>query len=229
MTDLIAIERPREVPGAAAPGTSVGPLTPHLYAPDAVRPLRAKEHFLKADTLVELHSHPWPQLTFSTRGVIRLSTQDGSYIVPPSRALWVPADVPHSITLIEDAELRTVYLHAWLGPNWERCEVLEISPLLRALMLALDTTPDGLPAADVQAAQRERWIAPLLVNELERATQIRIDVPLPNNPRLRQLCETLLRAPAGRATLAERAAARGASDRAVARLCQSEKGTICRQ
>ncbi|MET0540750.1 MAG: helix-turn-helix transcriptional regulator [Variovorax sp.] len=214
---------------AHAPTNSVGPLTPHLYAPDAVRPLRAKEHFLKADTLVELHQHPWPQLTFSTRGVIRLSTEDGSYIVPPSRALWVPANMPHSITLIEDAELRTVYLHGWIAPNWERCEVLEISRLLRALMLALDTTPDGLPPADPHAAQRERWIAPLLVDELERATQIRIDVPLPANKRLRQLCETMLRAPASRATLAERAHAIGASERTVARMFREQLGMSWQQ
>ncbi|WP_194273976.1 AraC family transcriptional regulator [Variovorax paradoxus] len=212
-----------------APTTSVGPLTPHLYAPDAVRPLRAKEHFLSADTLVELHEHPWPQLTFSTRGVIRLSTQDGSYIVPPSRALWVPANMQHSITLIEDAELRTVYLHAWIAPTWEKCEVLEISPLLRALMLALDTTPDGLPPADPHAPQRERMIAPLLVDEVERATQIRIDVPLPSDKRLRQLCETLLRNPADRATLAERAAAIGASERTVARLFRDQLGMSWQQ
>jgi AraC-like DNA-binding protein len=211
------------------PTKTVGPLTPHLYAPDALRPLRAKEHFLGADTFVELHTHPWPQLTFSTRGVIRLSTEDGSYIVPPSRALWVPADVPHSVTLIEDAELRTVYLHSWLGPVWERCEVLEISPLLRALMLALDTTPDGLPPADAHAAQRERWIAPLLVDELERATQIRIDVPLPADKRLRQLCEALLRNPANRATLAERAQAIGASERTVARLFRDQLGMSWQQ
>ncbi|MDR6535016.1 helix-turn-helix transcriptional regulator [Variovorax soli] len=216
-------------PEGAAPTQVVGPLTPHLYAPDALRPLRAKEHFLKADSFVELHTHPWPQLTFSTRGVIRLSTEDGSYIVPPSRALWVPADMAHSITLIEDAELRTVYLHSWLGPGWEKCEVLEISPLLRALMLALDTTPDGLPPADPHAAQRERWIAPLLVDELERATQIRIDVPLPADKRLRQLCETLLRNPAGRATLAERAEAIGASERTVARLFRDQLGTSWQQ
>lgn len=217
---------------AAATGTaarSVGPLTPHLYAPDAMRPLRAKEHFLSADTQVELHTHPWPQLTFSTRGVIRLSTADGTWIVPPSRALWVPADMPHSTTLIEDADLRTVYLHPWLGPDWLRCEVLEISPLLRALLLALDTTPDGRPSADAQAAQRERWIAPLLINELERATQIRIDVPLPQHPRLRQLCEALLRQPAGRATLAERAAAIGASERTAARLFQTHLGMSWQQ
>lgn len=213
----------------AAPAHSVGPLTPHLYAPDAVRPLRAKEHFLTADTRVELHEHPWPQLTFSTRGVIRLSTQDGSYIVPPSRALWVPANMPHSITLIEDAELRTVYLHAWIAPTWEKCEVLEISPLLRALMLALDTTPDGLPPADPHAPQRERMIAPLLVDELERATQIRIDVPLPTDKRLRQLCEALLRNPADRATLAERAAGIGASERTVARLFRDQLGMSWQQ
>ncbi|RZL92885.1 MAG: AraC family transcriptional regulator [Variovorax sp.] len=214
---------------AAAPSLSVGPLTPHLYAPDAVRPLRAKEHFLKADTLVELHEHPWPQLTFSTRGVIRLSTEDGSYIVPPSRALWVPADMPHSITLIEDAELRTVYLHGWIAPSWEKCEVLEISPLLRALMLALDTTPDGLPPRDPEAPARERMIAPLLTSELERATQIRIDVPLPADKRLRQLCEAMLRNPAHRATLAERAAAIGASERTVARMFQDQLGMSWQQ
>ena len=208
---------------------SVGPLTPHLFVPDAVRPLRAKEHFLAGDTQVELHMHPWPQLTFSTRGVIRLSTADGTWIVPPSRALWVPAEVPHSINLIEDAELRTVYLHRWLGPSWTRCEVLEISPLLRALLLALDTTPDGRPPADAEASQRERWIAPLLVNELERATQIRIDVPLPQDKRLRQLCEALLRNPADRATLAERAAAIGASERTVARLFRGHMGMSWQQ
>lgn len=213
----------------SAPTNSVGPLTPHLYAPDAVRPLRAKEHFLQADTLVELHQHPWPQLTFSTLGVIRLSTEDGSYIVPPSRALWVPANMPHSITLIEYAELRTIYLHNWIAPDWERCEVLEISPLLRALMLALDTTPDGLPPGDPEAAQRERWIAPLLVSELERATQIRIDVPLPADKRLRQLCESLLRNPAQRATLAERAATIGASERTVARMFRQQLGMSWQQ
>ena len=228
--DTAAPPPARSARGAvAAPAHSVGPLTPHLYAPDAVRPLRAKEHFLTADTRVELHEHPWPQLTFSTRGVIRLSTQDGSYIVPPSRALWVPANMPHSITLIEDAELRTVYLHAWIAPTWEKCEVLEISPLLRALMLALDTTPDGLPPADPHAPQRERMIAPLLVDELERATQIRIDVPLPTDKRLRQLCEALLRNPADRATLAERAAGIGASERTVARLFRDQLGMSWQQ
>ena len=218
------------MPSTLQPATRVGPLTPHLYVPDAVRPLRAKEHFLKADTLVELHSHPWPQLTFSTRGVVRLSTEGGSYIVPPSRALWIPADMAHSITLIEDAELRTIYLHAWLAPPWSQCEVLEISPLMRALMLALDTTPDHhtLPP-DPHVAQRERWIAPLLIDELERATQIRIDVPLPSEKRLRALCEALLRNPADRTTLARRAAAIGASERTVARLFQDQLGMSWQQ
>jgi len=220
--------RPAPAP-LPTPVHSVQSLTPHLFAPDAVRPLRAKEHFLKADTQVELHTHPWPQLTFSTRGVIRLSTQDGSYIVPPSRALWVPANMPHSINLIEDAELRTVYVHSWMAPTWENCEVLEISPLLRALMLALDTTPDGQPPADPHAAQRERWIAPLLIDELERATQIRIDVPLPADKRLRQLCESLLRAPASRATLAERAETIGASERTVARMFRDQLGMSWQQ
>ena len=73
------------------------------------------------------------------------------------------------------------------------------------------------------------WIAPLLVDELERATQIRIDVPLPADKRLRQLCETLLRNPAGRATLAERAQTIGASERTVARLFRDQLGMSWQQ
>jgi AraC-like DNA-binding protein len=216
------------MPSTAAPAARAEP-APHRYTPDAVRPLRAKAQVLRADTRVEPHAHPWPQLTFATRGVVRLDTADGCRIAPPSHALWVPANMPHGIAPVEDAEVRTVYLHGWLAPAWEHGEVLEISPLLRALMLALDTTPDGSPPADPRAAQRERWIAPLLADELERASRIRIDVPLPADPRLRRLCETLLRHPAGRATLAERAQAIGASERTAARLFRDQLGMSWQQ
>jgi AraC-like DNA-binding protein len=192
---------------------------------------------LAAETVVQPHHHPWPQLTFSTTGLIRMGTQSGTYIVPPSRAVWVPAGVEHSITVVEDAELRTVYLRiaddAW-APCWQQCLVLEMSELLRALALALDTTPDGArPSTDNALRQREALLWPLLCDELQRAPQVRMGVPLPHaehgDKRLRALCEAVLQAPARRATLADWAREAGASERTMARLFRDELGTSWQQ
>ena len=95
----------------SARAAPIGPLTPHLYTPTAARPLRAKLLRLRADTRVVPHAHPWGQVALSSTGVIRVTAPHGSYIVPPSRAVWIPPGVEHAVTVIEDAELLTLYLH----------------------------------------------------------------------------------------------------------------------
>lgn len=212
---------------------TVGSLTPHLFVPTADRPVRAKQRPLAAETVVTPHRHAWPQLTFSATGVVRVTTEGSTIIVPPNRAAWVPADMEHSITVVEDAELRTVYFHARApsdAPCWSRCVVVELSPLLHALAMALDIAPDGSADADRAAAcrAREALIAPLLADELAGAPQLRMGVPLPDaergDKRLRALCEAVLRAPGRSATLGTWAAEAGASERTAARLFRSELG-----
>src|SRR5436305_7845255 len=135
------------------PHAAIGPLTPHLYTPGPERTLRAKLQRLRADTRVVPHAHPWGQVALSATGVIRLTTPNASYIVPPSRAVWIPPGVEHAVTVIEDAELLTLYLHQVRGrcgparsaaesAGWRQCRVLEVSSLLLALALQLDVAPD---------------------------------------------------------------------------------------
>lgn len=214
----------------------VGPLTPHLYQPSAERPVRAKLHHLRADTQVVPHSHPWAQLAISTTGVTRLSVAQGSYIVPPSRALWIPPGVEHAVTVVEDADLRTLYLHQEAGrcgpgvpsgdeARWRTCRVLEVSPLLRALALELDTRPDDGPALRAAELERERLLGALVQDELRRATAVRLGVDLPRDKRLRHLCEAVLAEPTRHETLDAWARDTGASPRTVARLFREELGT----
>jgi AraC-like DNA-binding protein/quercetin dioxygenase-like cupin family protein len=221
-------------PGAAA---SIGPLTPHLYTPTAARPLRAKLLRLRADTRVIPHAHPWGQVALSSTGVIRVTTSHGSYIVPPSRAVWIPPGVEHAVTVIEDAELLTLYLHqprSRCGPSpsaagsadWRQCRVLEVSSLLLALALQLDTTPDAASAAPSrETLARERRLGALLLDELRRAAPVRLGIDLPQEKRLRRLCEAVIEAPSRHATLAAWAADAGASVRTLTRLFRSELGT----
>ena len=220
-------------PHAAA----IGPLTPHLYTPTAARPLRAKLLRLSADTRVVPHAHPWGQVALSSTGVIRVTAPHGSYIVPPSRAVWIPPGVEHAVTVIEDAELLTLYLHqprSRCGParsvaesaGWRQCRVLEVSGLLLALALQLDVTPDARGIAPSrETLARERRLAALLLDELRRAAPVRLGVDLPQEKRLRRLCEAVIDAPSRHATLAAWAADTGASARTLTRLFRSELGT----
>jgi len=215
----------------------IGPPTVNLFGPDAQRPVRGKLLHLNADTQVVPHHHAWGQVALSTTGVVRLTADRGTYIVPPSRAVWVPPGVEHAVTVVEDAELLTLYLHqprGRCGPDvargdqaqWRQCRVLEVSALLRALALELDMRPDGSqPPPDSAALQRERRLSALILDELRRARPVPLGVDMPSDKRLRTLCEAVLDDPTRHATLDGWASDSGASPRTVARLFRSELGT----
>lgn len=230
---------PRAAKTAAARRvSSIGPLTPHLFAPDSQRPVRAKQHHLRIDTRVVPHSHPWAQLCLSRTGVVRLTVPHGTFIVPPSRALWIPPGVEHAVTVVEDSTLCTLYFHqprGRCGPDvpradeapWRECRVLEVSDLLRALVLGMDIRPDGnaTPALTATQLQRERRIGALLQDELRLAKPVPLGVNLPRDKRLRALCEAVLEDPVRWPTLDAWAHNVGASPRTVARLFRQQLGT----
>ncbi|HYE40591.1 MAG TPA: AraC family transcriptional regulator, partial [Ramlibacter sp.] len=149
-----------------------------------------------------------------------------TYIVPPSRAVWIAPRALHSVHVLEDAQFRTLYIDATVAPpEWEGCRVVVVSPLLRELIPALDA-PD-LPRT------REEMLAALVLDELRGATTQALGVPLPppqgGDKRLRALCEAVLRSPAEKATLAQWAAEVGASERTMARLFREQLGTSYQQ
>ncbi|WP_119964070.1 AraC family transcriptional regulator [Simplicispira lacusdiani] len=235
-----------ELPPRAGRALSyVGSLTPHLFVPSRERPVRAKARQLAADTQVMPHSHPWAQVAISTTGVIRLTVDRGTYIVPPSRALWIPPGVEHAVTMVESADLRTLYFHqprGRCGPGalggatdraeqaaWRQCRVLEVSDLLRALVREMPTAPDdGRPLTPAELL-RERHLSALIRDELARANAVKLGVDLPRDKRLRHLCEAVLADPTRHETLAAWARDTGASPRTVARLFRQELGSTFTQ
>lgn len=201
---------------------SVPPIDPESYAPSADRPVRAKVRRLAAATRVDPHSHPWAQVAMSSTGVIRMTAARSTYIVPPSRALWIPPGVEHVVTVIEDAEIRTLYVHpsAPAPADGSTCRVFEVSSLLRELVMQLASAPGA-----GEASAREGWLSALILDEIRCAPPVKLGVDLPADKRLRALCEAVLDDPARWATLEGWASQAGASPRTVARLFRSELGT----
>jgi len=231
---------PAHAPRAARVLSYVESLTPHLFVPSRARPVRAKHRELRADTQVRPHSHPWAQVAISTTGVLRLTVPDGAYIVPPSRALWIPPGVEHAVTMVEDADLRTLYFHqppGRCGPGvaraqeepWRQCRVLEVSDLLRALVREMPSEPDDAPPLPPELLHRERHLSALILDELRRASSVRLGVDLPRDKRLRHLCEAVIADPTRHETLADWARDTGASPRTVARLFRQELSSTLTQ
>lgn len=207
------------------------------FTPSRQRPVRVRARTLEADTHFKPHSHAWAQLAYCSTGVLQVTAEQSghaggeiTYIVPPSRAVWIAPGAQHHVTVLEAAEFRTLYLDASATPKgWTGCRVLVVSPLLRESIHALDAaTPEQpLPVA------REQLLSSLVLDELVCADTQALGVPMPHpqtgDKRLRALCEAVLRAPSERATLAEWAAGTGASERTVARLFRDELGLSYQQ
>ena len=220
-------------PRPARAPSYVEALTPHLFVPSRARPVRAKHRELSADTHVRPHSHPWAQMAISTSGVLRLTVPHGAYIVPPSRALWIPPGVEHAVTMVEQADLRTLYFYqppGRCGPGvphgqeepWRQCRVLEVSDLLRALVREMPAEPDDGAPLPPETLRREQHLSALILDELRRASSVRLGVELPRDKRLRHLCEAVIADPTRHETLADWACDTGASPRTVARLFRDE-------
>jgi len=215
---------------------SLPPVDPQRYAPSIERRVRGKSRQMAHQMDIQPHWHEWAQLVFSISGAVRVSTEghgDGvgsTYLVPPSRAVWIPPGVVHAVTAVERADLRTLYLHelavAELGADgtWADCRVLEVSPLLRELVLQLVVDPDALPEQPAAAA-RERTVCALILDELRRARSLQLGLPLPREGRLRSLCEAMIDQPLRHAGIEGWAEHAATSARTLSRWFRDELGT----
>lgn len=218
------------------PRAHLAPQDPRRYVPTAERPVRAKVRHLDSDTEIQPHSHAWAQVAISISGVARITAGHSTYLVPAWRAVWIPPGIEHVVTVIEAAELRTLYVHQdakTTGPRvpadernaWRCCRVIEVSALLRELVLQMDVGMDGAGTPDAETLARERRLGELALDELRRAAPVRLGIELPQDKRLRALCEAVLADPSRHATLEGWAAHTGASTRTVARLFRQQLGT----
>ncbi len=194
----------------------------YQYIPPAVAAM-AKE--FAPGTGSKQHSHPRAQLLFASHGVIRVSTEQGFWLLPPLRALWVPAGVPHATVAVTHVDMRTLYIDVQAAAAlWPGCQVIEVSNLLRELILSLTAEP-------MVYGQFERGgrIASLILSELPYADTVPTQIPWPRDRRLVSVCEQIMAQPGLNRPLGAWADAVGASERTLIRLFQSELGMNYRQ
>src|SRR5580658_415050 len=116
-----------------------------------------------AGHVIVLHFHHRDQLVYASRGVMTVRTDVGAWVVPTHRAVWIPAPVPHTITMSGTVSMRTLYLRPRLARTLPRtCCVVNVSPLLRELILHACT----FATLDVRK-ERQRHVIDLIVDQLQ--------------------------------------------------------------
>ncbi|MGI9387707.1 MAG: AraC family transcriptional regulator [Methyloligellaceae bacterium] len=177
-----------------------------------------------AGDFVPDHSHRRDQLLYAISGAMRVRMAGDVWIVPPDRAVYVPANIVHSVDSCGQVEMRTLYISPDASPDLPRQPVgLEVSALLRALVLALLEEP-----IEYDGAGRGGLLAKLILHEISSARRLALAIPMPRDARLQRLCTALLADPCRDETLDAWAEIVGASPRTLTRLFDREVGMTFR-
>ena len=166
------------------------------------------------------HSHRRAQLIHSVTGAMTVASDEGRWVVPAGKALWMPAGMAHQIRMAGSVCMRTVFVRPDVRDGLPQCcEVIEVSALLREAIIAAMAIP-----LDYAESGRHHRVMELILDELEQAPRLAMHVPFPSEPRLMQLCQHLLANPASAPSLDELAARIHVSGRTLARLFERELG-----
>ena len=164
------------------------------------------------------HAHRRSQLLYGSTGVLRVATPDGTWVAPANQAIWIPGGIMHQVICHGAVSFRTLYIEpdaSDLLPN--ACRVLDVSNLLRALILESVSLP-----LEYNVEGREGRVMALIIDEICRMPARPMHIPMPQSPRLRRICEAFLIDPASRDDIDEWATRAGLSRRTFTRLFRLE-------
>lgn len=177
-------------------------------------------HDYPSGHVIPLHFHDRDQIVYASRGVMTVRTREGAWVVPTHRAVWIPASVPHTITMSGAVAMRTLYLKPRISSKLPKeCCVLNVSPLLKELILHACTF-----ARLRRENLTQRHVIDLIVDQLHSIQAVPLRLPNPNDPRAVRIAQALLCDSGDQQPLKEICRNAGAGKRTAERLFQKEVG-----
>ncbi len=167
----------------------------HIPFESASRPITGMAANYPHGYNIAKHKHLRSQFLYATQGVMVVETKEGRWVVPPTKGVWLQAHVEHTVSMRGKVSMRTLFIDpdAILGLPEKDC-VLEVSPLLRELVLEASRLP-----LDYDIRSRDGQLMKLLLGEFSRIPILSIQpfhLPWPADERLEQVCIQITRQPA---------------------------------
>jgi AraC-like DNA-binding protein len=186
----------------------------------ALRPITALVDEYPPDYVTTCHSHTRAQLLYASTGVMAVVTDHGAFVVPPQRAVWIPNGVRHEMTSRGAVALRTLYVDPRCNVRLPTtCRVIEVSALMRALILEAVTLP-----LEYDLDGRDGLVMALLLDEIATVPSVPLSAPMPTDERIAQVCRAMFKEPARERSIEELARAARMSVRTFRRRFSSQTG-----
>ncbi|WP_411851586.1 AraC family transcriptional regulator [Stenotrophomonas sp. LGBM10] len=186
-------------------------------------PVVARSQQLAAGERFPPHAHGWNQLVFATEGVLQVTAAHARHVITPQQALWVPTSTVHHTGALSAAAFRNLYVADGAAPGMpDQCVVLDVSALLRALIVELGRTrAEDDPVCYGALSQ-------VICLQLPRQTRHVLHLPWPQDARLQRWCQRLYDQPGDARDLPAWALQMGTSARTLARHFERETGMSVR-
>jgi len=167
-----------------------------------------------AGAKLDAHQHDWHQLSYAAHGVLKVATPQGTWVVPPHRAAWIPAGVRHHEEFRSRGTLRNLYFATGTCRGMPAdCATLDVSPLLRALIVH----SAELGALDVRKPEHLN-LAKVLMHQMHESPRSPVQpLPMPRDSRALAVAMRLMAHPSDDADLETWADRVGASPRTLQR------------
>ncbi len=189
------------------------------------RPIVAMAKDFPSGHLIPFHQHDRSQLLYASSGVMTVTTAKGIWVVPPLRAVWVPALTGHQIVCSGKLSMRTLYIKPDTASKLPKeCCVLSVPPLLRELILYAVTLPRLYESNSL-----EEKIMHVIIDLVQTLKIAPLDLPIPADIRLKKISERLKIHPGDNRTLEDWGKSVGATSRTLARIFRYETGMSFRQ
>ena len=191
---------------------------------DMPRPIVVRATQYPAGFIIPPHRHRRAQLVYASEGIMTVTTEQGMWVVPPQRAVWVPALVEHCIRTTGRLSMRSLFITPDAAPALPTaCCVVAVPPLLRELILYAVSRPRLYAPGSAD----ERLMA-VILDQMQGLPVAPLYLPMPRDPRLQAIAQGVLRDPADPRMLTDWARDVGASTRTLARLFLADTGLTFR-
>lgn len=138
------------------------------------------------------HRHGLGEIIYAIEGVVSVATEDGTWVVPPDRAVWIPAGVEHTTRSHGPVRFRALFVSPQAEEQFPpRPCVVEVSGLLREAIRRFTELRSNEVGSDFAAC-----LSRLILAELRFTAVPSLELPRPRDLRLVALCDAFLDAPA---------------------------------
>jgi AraC-like DNA-binding protein/quercetin dioxygenase-like cupin family protein len=185
----------------------------------------AKAFYYSDGLSFPFHKHSPIQFLYASKGVAKVTTDQGIWVVPNNRAVWVPSNTMHKIEAAGILAMHNLYFKPDCFSQFPRqCCVVSVTPLLKAL---IQHATEML--SDYVESSPEAQVMSVILDQVETLDTAPLLLPRPSDSRLLKITSYLEKNPADNRTLESWGKIAGATKRTLTRLFIKETEMTFRQ